>query len=328
MTVAMSAAQRKQGQFEVIAGKSLLAFRRHQEGTKQSSAGSALPGFRPSMKSPSVACSSCFNNQGMQENQQIDFLSDGGEDVRNVQLYLNPQAEHLLDWFHLTMRLTVLNQTAKGLPERIGEGEDQMPLRPGVSRTLWSGSSGTCGTATCFRLFTSADRRNGSGGAAFESQDETTRKLLKAVEEFSTYVERNGEFIPNYGERYRNGERISTGFVESAINQVVSKRMVKKQQMEWTQRGAHLLLQIRTRVLDEEWEDVFRCRLSDLKTPCVAGPTPDLLTLSNQLPQFMRLFDPPGRGLQRRIDSVDVIDRPAVLVPVSGRFQRRARGFL
>jgi hypothetical protein len=30
--------------------------------------------------------------------------------VRNVQLYLNPEAEHLLDWFHLTMRLTVLLQ--------------------------------------------------------------------------------------------------------------------------------------------------------------------------------------------------------------------------
>jgi hypothetical protein len=38
----------------------------------------------------------------------------------------------------------------------------------------------------------------------------------------------------------------------------VSKRMVKKQQMGWSQRGAHLLLQIRTRVLDEEWEDTFR----------------------------------------------------------------------
>jgi len=46
--------------------------------------------------------------------------------------------------------------------------------------------------------------------------------------------------------------------VESAINQVVSKRMAKKQQMQWTQRGAHLLLQVRTRVLNEEWEDVFR----------------------------------------------------------------------
>ena len=78
-----------------------------------------------------------------------------------------------------------------------------------------------------------------------ESQEETTRKLLKAVEEFGTYIERNGGFIPNYGERYRNGERISTGFVESAINQGVSKRMSKKQQMQWTQRGAHLLLQVR-----------------------------------------------------------------------------------
>ena len=75
--------------------------------------------------------------------------------------------------------------------------------------------------------------------AAFEGQEETTRKLLKAVEEFSTYIERNGGSIPNYGERYRNGERISTGFVESAINQVVSRRMAKKQQMQWTQRGAH-----------------------------------------------------------------------------------------
>jgi hypothetical protein len=94
--------------------------------------------------------------------------------------------------------------------------------------------------------------------AAFESKNENSQKLLKGVEELHTYVERNQEFVPNYGERYRNGERIASGFVESAINQVVSKRMVKKQQMGWSQRGAHLLLQIRTRVLDEEWENTFR----------------------------------------------------------------------
>ena len=71
-------------------------------------------------------------------------------------------------------------------------------------------------------------------------------------------MECNQNFIPNDGERYRNGEKIASGFVESAVNQVVSKRMVKRQQMQWTQRGAHLLLQIRTRVLEEEWEDTFR----------------------------------------------------------------------
>ena len=94
--------------------------------------------------------------------------------------------------------------------------------------------------------------------AVATSGDGTARKLLKAVEEFHTYIKNNAGFIPNYGERYRHGERISTGFVESTVNQVVSKRMVKKQQMQWTQRGAHLLLQIRTRVLNGEWEETFR----------------------------------------------------------------------
>jgi hypothetical protein len=46
--------------------------------------------------------------------------------------------------------------------------------------------------------------------------------------------------------------------VESTINQVVSRRFVKKQQMQWTLRGAHLLLQTRTKVLNNELEAVFR----------------------------------------------------------------------
>ena len=36
--------------------------------------------------------------------------------------------------------------------------------------------------------------------------------------------------IPNYGERYRHGEAITTSFVESTVNKVVSKRFCKKQQ--------------------------------------------------------------------------------------------------
>ena len=39
-----------------------------------------------------------LKSQGMQMNQQVTFLSDGGDNVRELQLYLNPQAEHLLDW--------------------------------------------------------------------------------------------------------------------------------------------------------------------------------------------------------------------------------------
>ena len=63
--------------------------------------------------------------------------------------------------------------------------------------------------------------------------DSATHMLSRAVEEFHTYIANNEAFIPNYGERYRQEERISTGFVESAVNYVVSKRFTKRQQMEW-----------------------------------------------------------------------------------------------
>jgi len=45
------------------------------------------------------------------------------------------------------------------------------------------------------------------------------------------YIDNNASGIVNYGECHRCGERISTGFVESTIIQLVAKRFVKKQQM-------------------------------------------------------------------------------------------------
>jgi len=81
-------------------------------------------------------------------------------------------------------------------------------------------------------------RRRGHRRPARQGQHD---KLAKAVREFGGYLAANASAIPNYGERYRAGEIISTSFVESAVNQVISKRMVKKQQMRWSPRGAHLL---------------------------------------------------------------------------------------
>ena len=95
----------------------------------------------------------------------------------------------------------------------------------------------------------------------------------KYVRELVTYIAHNAGSIVNYGERYRNGERISTAFTESAINQVVSKRMVKKQQMQWAPEGAHLLLQVRVQVLNEDWEGTFQRwypRFRPVQTPVTA----------------------------------------------------------
>lgn len=35
-------------------------------------------------------------------NQQVTFLSDGDEKLRELVFGLNPNTEYLLDWFHIT----------------------------------------------------------------------------------------------------------------------------------------------------------------------------------------------------------------------------------
>jgi hypothetical protein len=41
--------------------------------------------------------------------------SDGGETVRELPLGLFPQSGHLLDWFHVTMRLATMSRMAQGV---------------------------------------------------------------------------------------------------------------------------------------------------------------------------------------------------------------------
>ncbi|NJM39347.1 MAG: hypothetical protein HC853_00540 [Anaerolineae bacterium] len=84
------------------------------------------------------------------------------------------------------------------------------------------------------------------------------RKLLKRLREFATYIKLNRAYIPNYGDRYRHGELISSAVAESTVNRVISKRMYKQQQMRWTPVDAHRLLQLRGRVLDGELFNIFK----------------------------------------------------------------------
>lgn len=84
------------------------------------------------------------------------------------------------------------------------------------------------------------------------------KKLLKAVREFGGYLATNPQFSPDYGDRYRHDDTLTTSFVESAVNPVVSKRFGKAQQMRWSQQGVPLLLQIRPQVLNKELRGRFQ----------------------------------------------------------------------
>lgn len=66
------------------------------------------------------------------------------------------------------------------------------------------------------------------------------------------------------------GLPISSGIAESAVNQVVSARMAKKQQMRWSDAGAHALALVRVADLNGELSidtvgEITRPRRNDLE---------------------------------------------------------------
>jgi hypothetical protein len=186
-----------------------------------------------------------LKTQGLQSDQAITFLSDGGDTVRELPRGFTSQAEYVLDWFHLSMRLTTMGRLAKGVRAEAypALSADLEEMLEHLKWNLWHGKVP--------RALEIVDEL----AYALDVEDASPehRKLLKAVRAFETYVRNNRTFLPNYGERYRQGKIISTAFVESAVNQMVSKRFVKKQQMRWTPVGVHLLLQIRIQVLNGDW---------------------------------------------------------------------------
>ena len=241
-------APHKEGWFEVITGKSIPSFTR--DDTHELPPSKCFGFVRTFDTKPRRRLFELLRSQGMQLNQQMTFFTDGGESVRDVQEFLNPEAEHWLDWFHLTMRLTVLGQYTKGVtqqdPTLAGKAENAFTR---LKHYLWHGN--------VFQALQIIDLLEGDIENV-EVPTEGIQKLQKGVYELQTYIENNRAYIPNFGERYRSGDTISTAFVESTVNQVISKRFVKKQSMQWTQRGAHLLLQTRTRVLNDDLESTFR----------------------------------------------------------------------
>ncbi|MEJ8850167.1 hypothetical protein [Variovorax rhizosphaerae] len=152
------------------------------------------------------------------------------------------------------MRIEQLLQTTRGL-----QGPEREELLKNIERVKWFLWHGNVFRAdeTLNRLLEDiADVRENQRKAGLPTSV-VFKKLAKAVDEFAAYVDNNTGAIVNYGKRYRCGERISTGSVESAVNQMIARRFVKKQQMHWTPRGAHLLLQVRTQVLNDELRASF-----------------------------------------------------------------------
>jgi len=176
----------------------------------------------------------------------VTLFTDGDPGLRCLLMSALPKATHILDWFHLTRRLTVLKRVLFGK-----EAINQFPtdyLDPlckhleSLKWRLWHGYVGGAFNRISAILFTLS-----LPSIAGKKVAVRIRRLIK---ELLRYLKDNQDSLANYGRRYRSGQRISTAFMESAVNQLIDKRMSKSQQMRWSPMGAHGLLQVRAELVD------------------------------------------------------------------------------
>jgi hypothetical protein len=64
---------------------------------------------------------------------------------------------------------------------------------------------------------------------------------------------------------FRNALNTKTIFAESSCNSITCVALPKKQQMQWSKRGAHLLLQTRVKTLNHELGIVFKQWYPDMQ---------------------------------------------------------------
>ena len=180
-------------------------------------------------------------------------LCDGAPGLWNIQRQVMPEAILVLDWFHIAMRFEHALQATRGLGA--GTSSDYLrghPIREIESAKwrLWHGRSSAClgRLARLTHWFDAAHVRDVRGVAA----------VRRHVNDLIEYLYANQLALVNYGRRRHDRQPISTAFVESAVNEILSKRMIKKQQMRWNRWTAQPFLDVRVAVLNKTLAGSFR----------------------------------------------------------------------
>ncbi len=233
--------RRRERNFEVIAGKVL-----HIDGSQHRFA------FARNGNSVSEFANAIVG-AGVRLGTPVTVLSDGDAGLWKLQRQVVPQATVVLDWWHVAVRFEHALQAARG----IGVGTTSAHLQSYVVRDLakakwrlWHGRPSSC-FGRLARLANWLDKghtRDVRGAAA------TRRRIVDLVE----YLYPNQQALVDYGARRRDGLPISTAFVESAVNEILSKRMIKKQQMRWNQWTVQPFLDVRIAVLNGTLAGSFR----------------------------------------------------------------------
>jgi hypothetical protein len=184
----------------------------------------------------------------------VTVLSDGAEGPRFLGETASPgPTRHVLDWFHLSMRVQHVTQTARSWPRGAKEDLQQgVVLAKKIERIrwrLWHGRpQGALDLVDEVLQELETPNRQVQLTAAY------LKKLTGVLRDLETYVSGQFTSIINYAAGRRSGEPISTAPTESVVHRLLHRRMTAKQQMRWSPRGAHFMLKVRTAVMNGTFE--------------------------------------------------------------------------
>jgi len=184
----------------------------------------------------------------------VTVLSDGAEGPRFLGETASPgPTRHVLDWFHLSMRVQHVTQTARSWPrgtkEDLQHGDLLAKKIDRIRWRLWHGRpQGALDLIAEILEELETPKRQIQLTAVY------IRELASILRDLETYVSGQFNSIINYAAARRSGEPISTAQTESAVHRLLHRRMTAKQQMRWSPRGAHFMLKVRTSVMNGTFE--------------------------------------------------------------------------
>ncbi len=200
---------------------------------------------------PHALLRAALQDQGWREGDPVTAISDGDPALPAlVRSATGGPVEPILDWFHLSMRVHHVEQVMGGL--RAVEPPPLAPLDRAqidverLRHLLWNGHH----EKACEALGRITGWAKDATVLDDPAMEARAKRLLARCTELQAYIENNEGALIDYGQRYRTGKPISTSRAEGTVNQLVSARMNKCQQMRWSPQGAHRVLQVRAAVLD------------------------------------------------------------------------------
>lgn len=205
----------------------------------------------------------------------VTVISDGAEILKRLPRAMPKPTTHIIDWFHIAMKIQPMQQIADHIVRFRSGPFERLPIIDRDIRSVkWRLWHGRVDRAIRDLESLLARLNQPQGETEF-----SIARLRNLGVQLLTYVRSNRSAIVNYGKRYRAGLRVATTLAESAVNSLVGKRMVKKQQMRWSLHGAHMLMQVRTAEINGELRDRLRgpFRQPEPSVPPIFKPKPPLL---------------------------------------------------